>query len=99
MSEPLTPPPSSAIEIQDAARSDPQQSDSGAEPIVTDPPTQEPAQVAAAQSHFSTTYHFLFPSLAELAEKGDYKELVDLAERGDLNVRSISFGYPCVILR
>ncbi|THH30747.1 hypothetical protein EUX98_g3438 [Antrodiella citrinella] len=94
MSEPLTPPPTSAIEIQDAARAsvpppDTEGADVGAEPIITDPPIQElpeavPAPAAPQQPQATTTYHFLFPSLAELAGKGDYKELVRLAERGDL---------------
>jgi len=94
MSEPLTPPPSSAIEIQDAARAsvppETQSNDAEAEPIVTDPPTQETADPSLAapvpqQLHFTTNYHFLFPTLAELAEKGDYQELARLAERGDLS--------------
>lgn len=89
MSEPLTPPPTSAIEIQDAARSSlPLVETDGAEPIVTDPPTQDATAVAAVppQAQFSTPYHFLFPSLAEYAGNSDYKELVRQAERGDLNV-------------
>lgn len=92
MSGPLTPPPSSAVEIQDAARSsvpppDTQESEAGAEPIVTDPPTQEPAATGSAPLQFTTHYHILFPSLADVAGKGDYRELVRLAERGDLHVR------------
>ena len=89
MSEPLTPPPTSAIEIQDAARSSlPPAETDGAEPIVTDPPTQDATSVAAApaQAQFSTPYHFLFPSLTEYAGNSNYKELVRQAERGDLNV-------------
>ncbi|KAH8099597.1 COP9 signalosome [Cristinia sonorae] len=95
MTGPPTPPPTSAIEIQDAARASvpptdiattTQQTETEAEPIVTDPPTEEtPASAASVQQQLTTYYHLLFPTIAELVSRAEYAAVVEVAERGDLH--------------
>ncbi|PIL24274.1 hypothetical protein GSI_14027 [Ganoderma sinense ZZ0214-1] len=91
MTGPPTPPPSSATEIQDAARTSvPPQA---AKAAATDPaaPDAQPApeQVQAAANVLSTanktSYELIFPSLVILARSGTTKELIQMAERADLN--------------
>ena len=101
MTGPPTPPPSSATEIEDAARSSlppPQAppSDPVAEPqaAATPPaeptPQKEPSQIAVetVQPPQKTSYELLLPTIAELARTGSLQELVEVAERADINVRS-----------
>lgn len=99
MTGPPTPPPSSAVEIEDAARTvlpPPAQAASTPAPApATEPPTAPPAEAPVeeaqpgptAVSKQSTTYELLFPSIKELARNGSLRELIEVAERGDLTVR------------
>lgn len=102
MTGPPTPPPSSAIEIQDAQRevSVPPPATTTAPPADEVPvaetatPTQADEPIAIEETNEPepppptplNTYQLLFPTLADLASKGDYQELIEVAERGDLNV-------------
>ncbi|TBU65508.1 hypothetical protein BD310DRAFT_953648 [Dichomitus squalens] len=89
MTGPPTPPPSSATEIQDAARTTmipPQAAAAAPDPVapVAQPaiePVQAPADVVATNK---TSYELLFPSIVTLARNGDLRDLIGLAEHGDL---------------
>ncbi len=98
MTGPLTPPPSSAIEIEDAARS----SVSPAAPVAvvpqpdTPPPPPPATQMTpitaapaapAVQIQMQTSYKGHFPAIAQLAESGSFEELIRLTEDADLNVQ------------
>ena len=78
MTGPPTPPPTSEIEIKDAARS------SGAPQGAS---SSNPPQSSGAQSKNATYYNLIFPTLADLAAKGNFKELASFAELKDLKVR------------
>ena len=105
MTGPPTPPPSSATEIEDAARTSippplaqaEAQPDTEAQPTPEAPPSETTAQQsppeAAPQPAQQTAYELLFPSIAELARSGSLKELVQVAERADLSVRLFTQVY------
>lgn len=82
MTGPPTPPPTSEIEIKDAARNSvPPQS------VPSNPPQASSSQTTPPKN--IGHYQLLFPTLADFASKKDYKSLTTIAERGDLNVRLI----------
>lgn len=104
MTGPPTPPPSSATEIQDAARTSvPPQQGAQAAASATElaAPAAQPApeQVQPATDALNianqTSYELIFPSLVICARSGTTRELIQLAERGDLNVRF----YPTIPTR
>lgn len=88
MAGPLTPPPTTAIEMADEARTP--------APIVTEPtpavsaPAPVPAPVSAPapppKQIVQDSYQVLFPTLANLAHQTDYTQLISAAEYGDLKV-------------
>ena len=98
MTGPPTPPPTSAIEIEDAARASlppvqpPPAQPEGEETPPVAPPTTEPApqdslpQPSPQPVQQKTSYELLFPSVAELARSGNITELIAFAERADLSV-------------
>ncbi|OBZ69262.1 COP9 signalosome complex subunit 8 [Grifola frondosa] len=89
MAGPPTPPPTTATELEDAARTSvpPQVTPIVAE-VQTPPTPSESAPPQApptsAQERKKTSYELLFPKLAELAVNGNFEELIQVAERGDL---------------
>lgn len=106
MTGPPTPPPTSAIEIQDAQRevsvppaattAPPEVSTTeNATTAPTDEPiaVEEPAQPEPTPTTPLNTYQLLFPTLADLASKGNFQELIEIAERGDLTVNQ----YPSAV--
>jgi COP9 signalosome complex subunit 8 len=81
MTGPPTPPPTTATEMADEART------SAAvvnEPSAVVPPPASPSQPKQVPQD---TYQLLFPTLGNLAYHNDYKQLIDVAERNDLKVR------------
>jgi COP9 signalosome complex subunit 8 len=83
MTGPPTPPPTTAAEIADEART--------SAPIVNEPsaavpPPAAPASVQPKQGPQQDTYQLLFPTLGNLAYQNDYRQIIDVAERGDLKV-------------
>ena len=100
MTGPPTPPPSSATEIEDAARTSlppPQAAVPATEvpqaavtPALPQAVTEQAQPVTGSQNAYKTTYELLFPSIVELAKGGRVKDLVEIAERGDLSVRTHS---------
>jgi len=80
---PPTPPPTSATELQDEARS--QAPSNTVQPVST--PRAAPQAIQSRQ--LSDVYHRVLHKLANLAGHNDYQALVRLAEKTDLNVRSI----------
>ena len=106
MTGPPTPPPSSATEIEDAARTslpppqappdepatEPQaapEAPPAAPPPAVEEAPQDPPPAPAVQQPIQTSYELLFPAIAALARSGSLTELVEVAERGDLNVCSV----------
>ncbi|KAI0636661.1 hypothetical protein C8Q77DRAFT_1093947 [Trametes polyzona] len=95
MTGPPTPPPSSAVEIEDAARTmlPPQIPDAPAPAPATEPVAPPAEQIVpedtqtaqAGPEKQSTTYELLFPSITQLAKNGSLRELIEVAERGDLS--------------
>ncbi|KAI0672903.1 hypothetical protein C8Q78DRAFT_969737 [Trametes maxima] len=92
MTGPPTPPPSSAVEIEDAARTilPPQVAapTPATEPLAAEPvePAPDAEQASSnGQAKQSTTYELLFPSISDLARSGSLRELIEVAERGDLS--------------
>lgn len=86
MTGPPTPPPTSAIELEDAARA------SGA-PDVAQTAAPQPADPTAPISvqpvaFAPNAYRQAFSTILNLAAHERYQELVDVAEFSDLNVRS-----------
>ncbi|KAI0748571.1 hypothetical protein C8Q80DRAFT_747722 [Daedaleopsis nitida] len=102
MTGPPTPPPSSATEIEDAARATLPPPQPVTEPAVAaEPVAAEPAAAAAApplpeqvapavasQTAQKTSYELLFPSITELARSGSLQDLIEVAERGDLSAEN-----------
>ena len=80
MAGPPTPPPTTAAEMADDART--------SAPIVNDPIPVVPPPAASVQAKQGSqdSYQSLFPTLANLAFQNDYRQVVDIAERGDLKV-------------
>ncbi|CDO73588.1 hypothetical protein BN946_scf185014.g58 [Trametes cinnabarina] len=93
MTGPPTPPPSSAVEIEDAARTvlpppaagAPPADTVNATPAATQAVTEEIQPPIVSQSAQSTTYELLFRSISDMARSGSLWELVEVAERGDLS--------------
>jgi COP9 signalosome complex subunit 8 len=78
MAGPPTPPPTTAAEMADDART--------SAPVINDPiPPVQPAPAAPIQAS-QDSYQSLFPTLANSAFQNDYRQVVDIAERGDLKV-------------
>lgn len=103
MTGPPTPPPSSAIEIEDATRSVEPMEATPAEPpaIVAEPQlaAEQPVEVEAQPVPVveeapepappaPTSFRVAFDTLTKLAVDGRFKELVDAAEVADLVVRT-----------
>ena len=96
MTGPLTPPPSSAQEIQDAARAS-VPPETQAPPAVQEPVAAESAIQAEPQPAIQPTsgavlpqlsvYATVYPALSQLASNGAYDEAIRLAETYDLLVR------------
>jgi COP9 signalosome complex subunit 8 len=81
MTGPPTPPPTTAAEMADEARI--------SAPVITEPSVAaSPAAVTVQPKQGSSqdTYQLLFPTLGNLAYQGDYRQIIDVAERGDLKV-------------
>lgn len=89
MTGPPTPPLSSALEIQDAARgSVPPEA---AVPAIAPEPEAQALPVAPVPQHPTlpqqeSRYGLVFPALSDLAANGRYEELVQTAEEIDLIV-------------
>ncbi|KAI0707671.1 hypothetical protein C8Q76DRAFT_745855 [Earliella scabrosa] len=93
MTGPPTPPPSSATEIEDAARTTlpPPQAAPATEPVAPAPAPPPPEQTQPTipnQTAPKTAYELLFPSITELARSGSVRDLIQVAERGDLSADS-----------
>ncbi|KAI0780618.1 hypothetical protein BD413DRAFT_498650 [Trametes elegans] len=97
MTGPPTPPPSSAVEIEDAARTTLPPPAAAAAPAPQAPATPAPESVAvpeitesaaASQTKPPTTYELLLPSVEDLARNGSLRELIETAERADLSGES-----------
>lgn len=94
MTGPPTPPPSSATEIVDATRtsipppSAPPVADTAPEtampPMQTEQPAPAPAPPAPVSERTQTPYDPLSSQIAELTTKGEYLEVIQVAERGDM---------------
>lgn len=111
MTGPPTPPPSSALEIQDAQReasvpppaaaqsettaAEPADHAQNEEPIAVEP-TVQPDSTPEVATQSLNVYQLLFPTLADLASKGSYRELVDVAERADWNVCLLILCLVCL---
>ena len=110
MTGPPTPPPSSATEIEDAARTslpppqappaepatEPQAPPAPSPPVVEEAPQDAPLPPVVKPTQ--TSYELLFPTIAGLARSGSLTELVEVAERADLSVRSV-LASPNVLCR
>ncbi|KAI0723925.1 COP9 signalosome [Cerioporus squamosus] len=90
MTGPPTPPPSSATEIEDAARTTlppPQAAPAAVEPATAPVPaqtaTEQPQPPITNASTQKSEYELLFPSITELARSGSIRDLIEVAERGD----------------
>lgn len=68
---PPTPPPTNAAELQDEQRGNP----SSALPDTSD------AEITQDE------YRYILPTIEELASKGNFHDVILVAERSDLNVR------------
>lgn len=85
MASPPTPPPTSATEMADEARTsipatiDPRPAQTPVAPVTVVAPTQ-------AKQGQQDSYQLLFPTLANLTLQDDFKQIVAVAERGDLQV-------------
>ena len=86
MAGPLTPPPSSATEMADEART--AAPTPPAEPIPAATPVSPVSPVSPIESKQSSqdVYQQIFPTIADLANQQDYIQLISVAERCDLNV-------------
>lgn len=91
MTGPPTPPLTTPAEIEDAARNSvppqvapiPSGSNTTVVASQAEPPQRESPPISAEQQD---TYESLFPLLIDLAAKGEFKELVRVAEHGDMSV-------------
>lgn len=98
MTGPPTPPPSSATEIEDAARTTlpppqaaaPATAEPAAAPVPVQPATEQRPPPITSQTAQKSSYELLFPSITELARSGSIRDLIEVAERGDLSVCSQS---------
>ena len=96
MTGPLTPPPTSAIEIEDEARNAaPTATDSAAtQPPAPEAPPAPPAvqvPVVAQQPPVrDAQYGLPFPTLCRLAASGKLQELISTAEDSDISVSTVS---------
>jgi len=80
MTGPPTPPPTTATEMADEART--------STPIVAESSTAVPSPVTPVQPKQAVqdTYQLLFPTLEDLAYQNNYRQIINVAERGDLKV-------------
>ncbi|KAI0934558.1 hypothetical protein AcV5_006365 [Taiwanofungus camphoratus] len=93
MTGPPTPPLTTPAEIEDAARNSvppqvapiPSGSNTTVVASQAEPPQRESPPISAEQQD---TYESLFPLLIDLAAKGEFKELVRVAEHGDMSARN-----------
>lgn len=98
MSGPPTPPPSSALEIEDATRTtiapEPPAPASTTTTTTTDaPPTEQtsahPPPVPTIPIAAASPYRDAFVVVSDLVTHGKFEEVVQVAETADLNVRCI----------
>lgn len=82
---PLTPPPTTAAELQDEARS----VDAGGEVPAVAP------QTASVQAPAQDIYQRIFPAISELATQSNFEDLINTAESSDLNVQSTHLQVFC----
>ena len=92
MAGPLTPPITSAIEIEDAARTEVATETTEPSGSVSTAPGEAAAvapQAVAPQTtdQSLTVFRPLFTNLSQLAAEGKFEELVEAAELADLSVR------------
>lgn len=81
---PPTPPPTTAAELRDEART----AASTTHPATTAPST--------ASQPRPDNFQYRFPAIVEATSKKDYKRLIQIAEETDLNVRSPRIVFHCV---
>ena len=99
MSGPLTPPPSSALEIEDAARITivPETVPPTTAPELVPPPTDappeipeqpvvQPAPIPSPPTPLVSQYRQAFVAIIDLASREKFEELVQVAEPADLSV-------------
>ncbi len=96
MSGPPTPPPSSALEIEDATRTTiaPEPAPASTTTTTTDaPPTEQtiahPPPVPTIPIAAASPYRDAFAVVADLVSHGKFEEVVQVAETADLNVSCI----------
>lgn len=82
MTGPPTPPPMSATEMADEARTLPPPTPVEATPVPDPPPASPPQPKQPLQD----SYQLLFPTLSNLVYHHDYRQLIAISERGDLKV-------------
>lgn len=106
MTGPPTPPITSAIEIEDAARTAQPSTETtvvtgGTAPAAPGEPVAPQVAIAETPQQVATPYRQAFATLAELAAAGKFKELVEVAETADLTVRIAPLypGLPIIPLR
>lgn len=95
---PLTPPPTTAAELQDEARSaDVDTSSSLETPVAVTAPVAPQAQTSSSvQPPAQDYYQRIFPAIAERATESKLEDLIHLAESSDLNVRPTTVaGLTC----
>ena len=88
MTGPLTPPPSSALEIQDATRGPQAAVPPPAAAVNTAAPQQGSSTATSVPSSTISTYKDAFIALSELATSERYDQLIRFAEDRDLMVRA-----------
>jgi COP9 signalosome complex subunit 8 len=88
MTGPPTPPPTSATEMADEARNLPPPPPPPPAPVEASPAPAPPVAASPSQPKQAPqdSYQLLFPTLSNLAYQDDYKQIVAVAERGDLKV-------------
>jgi COP9 signalosome complex subunit 8 len=79
---PLTPPPTTAAELQDEARN----VNAGGEPVVPQALVTVPVTAQTTQDR-QDAYQHIFPTIADFASQSNFEGLIHAAENGDLNVQ------------
>lgn len=89
MTGPPTPPPTSATEMADEVRTLPPPAAAAAAPAETSPVPTPPATTSSESQPKQAphdSYQLLFPTLSNLAYQDDYRQIIAVAEHGDLKV-------------
>jgi len=73
MTGPPTPPPTTAAELLDEEKD--------REPTTAPVPPEDPPQPK------QDSYQLVFPTIVDLVSKRDFRELINIAERTEINVR------------